>query len=433
NNGGDGFVIARYLTEWNYKCEIYFLGSVDKMTPETKENYLKCQNLNIPIIDTNVELPILDNYHVIIDAILGIGLQGIVRGFSAEVIKHINNAQKLSIAIDIPSGVDADSGQAEIAVNCQYTLTMAAIKQGLLIGQGQRVCGEIFIIDIGIPAELFTKFPPRGKLLTKESVQYPQRNSYFHKGDYGKIGIIAGSKGLTGAAIMASAAALRAGAGLVTLFHQAGLEQIFECQLIEVMTKPIQADVKEFLKEIETQDVLLLGPGIGKSDFMRDIVKAVLINWKKPLVLDADALNIIAANNWQNMLDNPQIIITPHLGEFARLQNVEIKQIYDNSLAYIDQFIQKYRCAILLKSATTIYADSQNLIFDTSGNDGLATGGSGDVLAGIFISFLGQKLPIYQAASAASFLLGKTAEKLADKRKAASIIPTDIINEIFKY
>ncbi|MFO7896526.1 MAG: NAD(P)H-hydrate dehydratase [Candidatus Cloacimonadales bacterium] len=433
NNGGDGFVIARYLVEWGFSCQIFLLGNPEKMSAETKQNYEICQERKIPLLQLSEQLPELQDFQVVVDAIFGIGLQGQVRGFAAEVIQQINRAQKLCIAIDIPSGVDADTGAGEICSNCYCTLSMAARKYGHLLGQGQRASGEVFVIDIGIPDLVFQQFPARAYLLSDESVQYPERSRFAHKGDFGKLGLIAGSRGFSGAAVLAAKAALRAGGGLVTLFHPAGLADIFEIKLTEVMTQTLETDSAKLFAQLQNMDLLLIGPGIGQAATTRQMLHYLLENWQKKIVLDADALNIIAAENWQHLLDNRQLLITPHIGEFARLSNCSIAEIQADPLAKIEQFLDQYNCSLLLKSATTIYADAQHLIFDDSGNDGLATGGSGDLLAGIIASFLGQKLPLWQAAPAASYLLGKTAEKLANSRKPASIIPSDILDEIFKY
>ena len=433
NNGGDGFVIARYLMQWGFYCKIFLLGDESKMTPETYSNFEFCKELKINIEKIDNKKPDLENFQVIVDAIFGIGFKGEIRGFAKAVIVSINETKKLCFSIDIPSGVDANSGAANVCVNANYTLTMAARKYGHLCGKGQRASGEIFVIDIGIPQEVFEKFPPKGLYISDESVSYPVRSRFSHKGDFGRIGIIAGSAGFTGAAVLASQAAVRAGGGLITLFHPVGLEQIFEIKLTEVMTQSIDPELSVFFSKLQKMDVLLIGPGIGKAATTRKLLRFILMFWKKPLVLDADALSIIAENHWQQFLNNPQIVCTPHIGEFARIIECEIEEVLSDPITKVDEFIQNHRCGLLLKSATTIYADQDNLIFDDSGNDGLATGGSGDVLPGIIVSFLGQKLPKEKAAPAASYLMGKIAERLANYRKPASIIPSDIVEDIFKY
>jgi NAD(P)H-hydrate epimerase len=459
NNGGDGFVIARYLKNRKYSIKIFLLGTPDKMSPETLENYESCSDLEIEIIQINNAEIELSEFGLIVDAIFGVGLKGVVKGWRADLIEKINSSGKTVIAIDIASGVDADTGQAEVAINADHTLTMANFKYGHFLEKGREKSGKVKVIDIGIPDELYKKFPPKAELVTEENVKYPERYSLSHKGDYGKVGIIAGSPGFSGAAIMASRATLRSGAGLITLFHPEGMENIFETQLLEVMTQAIpelpfglsrrsetktergkdsnsleSEGLNNFFKKLSSMDVLLVGPGIGTSTETVKLVKKVLQTWDKPLVIDADGLNILSENeDILKMISDKPVILTPHIGEFARLAKKEISEILADPLGELNNFIKKYKCNILLKSATTIFANGKNFVFDISGNDGLATGGSGDVLAGIIVSFLGQKLPLKDAAISASFLMGKTAEKLAEVRKPASIIPSDIIEEIFKY
>ena len=437
NNGGDGFVIARYLKKAGHQSEIFLVDKTNKMSPETFTNFQKCKNLQISEIDSNSRLLNLKPFDLIIDAIFGIGLKGDVRGFIGEIIKKINDAKIKTVSVDIASGVDAETGLAKIAINADVTLTLAAPKYGHFLESGQKKTGNLQIIDIGIPSNLFITFPPKTKLVTQKNVQYPKRHKFSHKGYYGKIGIIAGSVGFSGAAILASKAALRAGAGTITLFHPQGMETIFETQLVEIMTQSIpeqneEIQLEKLFKKLEKMDTLLIGSGIGVNSKNTKLIEALLKFWQKPLILDADALNILAKNpNLFKLLKNTAII-TPHLGEFSRLTKKSIAEIQNNTLNIMQSFAKKYKCSILLKSATTIFYGGKLFTFDISGNDGLSTGGSGDVLAGIIVAFVGQKLPLNEAAISASFLMGKTAEKLADYRKTPSIIPSDIIENIFK-
>jgi len=444
NNGGDGFVIARYLKQWEYKVEIVFTGRKEKMSPETRENYAECLKLKIPIKTIQEEKDWkkaeieLENYDVLVDAIFGIGFQGEVEGFYKELFKIINQADLLKIAIDISSGTEADTGKAANAIISDYTLTMAAFKYGHFLEEGREKAGEVLVIDIGIPEEVFLKYPPAGKLVTADNVKFPLRYKSSHKGNYGKIGIIAASPGYSGAAIMSARAALRAGAGLIKLFHPTGMESIFETALTEVMTNPIpllknkEIDSSMLFKQLEDLDALLVGPGIGTSSQMGKMLEFLLENWQKAIVLDADALNLISQReNLKKKLKGK--LITPHIGEFARLSGEKISRIHGDTIHTLKDFAGKYNCFVLLKSSTTVFSDGKKVIFDITGNDGLSTGGSGDVLAGIIVSFLGQKLDLENAAVSASYLLGATAEKVAETRNPASIIPTDIIEELFKY
>jgi NAD(P)H-hydrate epimerase len=193
-------------------------------------------------------------------------------------------------------------------------------------------------------------------------------------------------------------------------------------------------DTEEFISKLNSMDVLLIGPGIGRSEEMIDLINKIVSSWNKPLILDADALNIISDNKEIiKYIAGKQVLLTPHLGEFARLCDVTIDEVIKDTVQYLQDFVEKYKCNILLKSATSVYCDETEIIFETTGNDGLSTGGSGDVLAGIITSFIGQQLSLKDAAVSASYLMGETAEKLAEIRKPASIIPSDIIENIFKY
>lgn len=443
NNGGDGFVIARLLTQKKFDVQIFLLGNTKKMSPETNENFDLCVEHDIAVVDlknSKIKKSDFSGYTLMVDAIFGIGFKGEVRGNIADVIDAINNSKTKVVSIDITSGLDADTGKSDKAVKADFTLTMEAYKYGHFLGDGRKYSGKTKIIDIGIPENIFDKFPPKLKLMTEHNVQYPTRKPYFHKGDYGRVGIIAGSKGFTGAAMLASRAALRAGAGLLTLFHPPNLNTIFETTLTEVMTFAMPEKDKEnfdnevILQKLREQDVLLIGPGMGTDDKKKNLLIDILKVWDKPAVIDADALNIIARNpEIMKHISGKPFILTPHIGEFARLTGKSITEIQEDIVDELQEFCRKYKCNVLLKSSVSIFCDGMQAIINISGNDGLATGGSGDVLAGIIVSFLAQNLPIEDAASSAAFLLGKTAEKLALSRKTASIIPTDIIEELFKF
>ncbi len=442
NNGGDGFVIARYLFENNYDVSLIVTGNPDKMSEETKDNFEKCINLNMQVdiwkteedfVNANISL---SEYDIVIDAIFGVGLSGDARGWKANLISKINNEANTIVSIDIPSGLDSDTGMGNPAIYADYTLTMAAIKQGMILDEGRRHTGTLQVIDIGIPQEVFEENPPTSYMVTDDNVIYPERDRLSHKGNYGKAVIIAGSPGFSGAAIMASKAALRAGAGLIYLLHPEGMETIFETQLLEVMTKPIETisgninffNLKDFLKD---KTALLIGPGLGVSEYSFALIDYLSKNWDKPIVIDADGINTLAKFKMIKKFSGKQVLLTPHIGEFSRLTQKPIDELKKNIVQNLMDFCKENSVSVLLKSATTIFCDGNSVIFDISGNDGLATGGSGDVLSGIIVSFLSQGLAIKNAAVSASYLMGKTAEYLENFRYTPSIIPSDIITNLF--
>ncbi len=442
NNGGDGFVIARYLFSNNYPVKVIVTGNPEKMSEETKSNYDKCASLNVDIdvVQSWEEFESLNldisEYSLVLDAIFGVGLSGEVRGWKADLINKINQLSNQTVAIDIPSGLDSNNATGNPIVKAEYTLTMAAIKQGLLLENGRKHSGVIKVIDIGIPKETFEVKPTKAYLVTDKNVVYPERDIFAHKGTYGKVAIIAGSPGFSGAAIMASKAALRAGAGLVYLLHPEGMENIFENQLLEVITKPIETmngninfySLKDFLKD---KTAILIGPGLGVNESSFALIDYLSKNWDKPIVIDADGINTVAKFQMIKKYSNKQVLFTPHLGEFARLTGKTIDEIEKNKIDILKEFCEKNNVNVLLKGSTTIFSNGKDLVFDISGNDGLATGGSGDVLAGIIVSFLAQGLDIKNAAVSASYIMGKTAEKLEKIRYTPSIIPSDIIYNLF--
>ncbi len=439
NNGGDGFVIARLLKENGCYPEIFLLGDSNKFSPETKRNFELLSN--IPKYEAaNSFKQNLDDYDLIVDAIYGIGFRGTLNSQIEMIINKINMANSSKIAVDISSGLDADNGLCDNAFNADYTLTMGAYKYGHFLGQGMDYSGIVNVVDIGFPESAFQGISVN--LATRDDIVYPNRKRSYHKANYGKIAIIAGSSEYKGAAVLAARAALKSGAGLITLFHPPEIDP--STQLTEVMCRPIPQDFynhhktndyalheSEILDFIKDYDVLLLGPGIGVSPFSTNLVDIITKHWKKPLVLDADALNILSQNpQWLDRLENA--IITPHIGEFARLCNKTSQDILDNPIRHAVEFSSKYNLVLLLKSSYRLIIASGDIRIDISGNDGLATGGSGDVLAGITVSFLGQNLSPFNAAVSASYLLGTTAEYCNEYLHTPAITPTDIIDNLFR-
>ena len=438
NNGGDGFVIGRYLSNWGYKVTIILTGLIDKMSTETLDNYHSCLEMNITVKAISsyeewqaVKISIAD-FSMVIDAIFGVGLKGNLRGWIVKLIAEINDRSKLTVAIDIASGVDANNGTAESAIKAEYTLTMAALKYGSVIEAGKWHSGKITVIDIGIPLEVISGKEPKSMLIDAGSVIFPERKGYYHKGNYGRIAIIAGSPGYSGAAVLSSRAALRSGAGLITLFHPQGMELIFETHLLEVMTRVIPEKSEEFTRQLKRFDAVLFGPGVGTSHTAEAILEMLVKEWEKTLVIDADGLNLLSSRkDLLPRLINKDVLLTPHIGEFSRLTGISTEEILKDPVKNLMTFCQENKLKVLLKSSTSIFCDGEELLFCAAGNDGLATGGSGDVLSGIIISFIGQGLNVSKAATSASWVLGETAEKLTAKRETRSIIPSDIIENLF--
>jgi NAD(P)H-hydrate epimerase len=435
NNGGDGFVISRWLSQKEFSVKIILIGNMNKMSKVTKLNYRLTKLLDITTLEYSNKESIVSEINtsdIIIDAIFGIGFYGKVAEPYLSIFREINLSSKTKISIDIASGIDSNTGNLDSAIKADYTLTISFPKYGQLIGKGREFSGEILNIDIGIPMKIIKQIQPKANLITNLSL--PVRNKFSHKGVFGKIGIIAGSPGYSGAGIMAGKSALKAGAGLVTLIHPQEMNFIFETQIIEAMT--FGYSKKNYLEEIKNKisgmDAILIGPGLGTSQTALNILKMLLSDWAKPLVIDADGINILSLNKeLLEFLADKDVVITPHVGEFSRLVGKTVEEINDNPIQNIKNFYDKSHIPVLLKSFTSIFYDGDSLIFNISGNDALSTGGSGDVLAGIIISLLGQKMSIKEASVNASFILGKTAELVSEKMNSTrKVLPSDIIENL---
>ncbi len=451
NNGGDGFVIARWLKQNNINTKVILLGNVSKFSESTKNNYKACLALNIEITQLDSIEQAFDfhiNNNVCIDAVFGNGFSGALPALHSTLFAKINDESSLTISIDLPSGLSADTGSADLnAIRADYTLCIAFYKYGHLINRGKELCGKIEIVDICIPNNLLSEEYSKVKLVNREDISYPNRFKTSHKGDYGKVAIFAGSEQFTGAAVLSANACLNAGAGLIYLFSSSAMRNRYDASLIEVIKVTIPEkdhlpDSISLEKMLQSMDCILIGPGIGTEEYSLELVKTVLKQAKmKPVILDADALNIISKN--RELLEDMKgknVLLTPHIAEFARLSNHNQADIQENQIVYLKEFVTKYQVTVLLKSSVSLCSNNEDISIIANGNDGLSTGGSGDVLAGIIASFVAQNMRtnsnlkevLYHAAVSGSYLLGETADSLNEIYETAAITPQRIINNIFK-
>jgi len=446
NNGGDGAVIARWLKESGSNIIILHISS-KAPTPETKANLKICEKLSIPVItienvnDYNEVMDDNPDLSLIIDAIFGIGFKGELSQKMHQIIKCVNEEAVPIVAIDIPSGIDADNGTGANAIKASVTLALGAYKYGHFLAKGAEYSGKLYLVDIGIPG-LFYRVVECGRLLELADIRIPDRYEFADKTAYGSVAVFAGSPGLTGAAVLACQAALRSGAGLITLYHQPDLAQIFEIKLTEVMTRSIPEDGKGLpdtaavMRMLDKHTTILIGPGIGQDDHTLKLMECVL-TYKKddqytPMVIDADGLRLLAKHrHLMDHLADREIVLTPHIREFAALTEASVSEINRDTITYLKHFVGKYRCKVLLKGRVTIYCDDQYLLFNKTGNDGLATGGTGDVLAGMITAYLAQKMPLPWAAISASQVMGLTANNISKNRLCMSITPSDLIDHLF--
>lgn len=457
NNGGDGFVAGMYLAKQKAKVKFFLLGKKTELKGDAQVNLKKALKMKLPIVEISDAKKIPEKFEcdLMIDAIFGTGFKGEVGGLEKEVIKKINESKIPVLAVDIPSGLDADTGKAKsICVQAHHTVTMGLPKIAQVFYPGKDFCGEVTIVDIGIPAEVTQAVNSDLNLITEEEVRklLPYRPGDVHKGDCGKILILAGSTGLTGAACLASLSALRIGAGLVTLGVPETLNPIFEIKLTEVITKPLPDVGKKgalalrglggITPYLENSDCHAIGPGLGQHFETLELVRRLVTSRiNKPLVLDADGLNAFAKDSTPLKNLPYPLIITPHIGELSRLINLPIEEIIKDRVNISRKVAQEYNLILVLKGAPTLVAGPSGQVYvNSTGNPGMATAGSGDVLTGMIAGLLGQKLKldkdkssmliVLESALAVVYLHGLCGDLAKKEKTEYGLIAGDILEKI---
>lgn len=444
NNGGDGFVIARYLKQSGADVLTILLGNKSDVKGDAATNLARAEQLGIPIRQLadpgQIEIP--SEAWLIIDAIFGTGFNGDIQEPICSVIDKINAADCPIVAVDCPSGLDGATGRvSNPTVKAHLTVTFGLPKIGQALYPGKSYCGNLEIIDIGFPAGLDKDI--NTYIITEQlAASYlPARNPESHKGDYGKLFILAGSIGYTGAATLTSLAALRSGTGLVILGIPESLNAIMETKVTEVITKPLP-DVRkgghlatrgmgEIRQQVNWADALAIGPGIGTHHETTELVNRLVRQIEKPAVIDADGLNIIAKDISVLKEHKGPLVISPHYGEFARLTKLPIEEIFQNRFELAKAFAKEHNLTLILKGAPSIVATKSDEIYiNYSGNDGMATAGSGDVLTGLIAGFLAQGLDSEKAAILATYAHGLAGDLAAGELGRRGMIAGDILRMV---
>lgn len=450
NNGGDGMAVARMLYLEGNSVEVWLIGNPEKCSEETKKQYDILKAYEVPVVEQKEEFcaqgctqdsdleraQTQTAYTLMIDALFGIGLSRNVEGVHREAIEEMNRLEGTKIAIDIPSGIHADSGA--VMGNCFYadhTVTFAYNKTGLWLYPGADAAGQIHIADIGITKESFLEKEPQMLMPQAEDLtRLPKRKADSNKGTYGKVLVIAGSEEMSGAAYFSAKAAYLSGCGLVKVFTHEKNRTMLTTRLPEAI--PVTYDGKKNLKEsliaaVQWADVLVLGPGLGHSDTARQIVKLTIQTAAVPIVVDADALNLLSEE--LEILKGPHtdLIVTPHLGEMSRLVDMPIEYIKKNILMTAQDFSREYNVICVLKDARTITSIPYGKTYvNTSGNHGMATAGSGDVLTGIIAGFLAGGLTPEEAAVFGVYVHGLSGDAMVEKTGYYSLMAEDILDGI---
>lgn len=449
NNGGDGFVVARYLALVGVDVTVYLLSEPERFTGDALANLQIARNLKLPIkllisqeqlAEYQAEIHASD---VIVDAIFGTGLKGAVRGFAADVIDDINATGKPIVAVDLPSGLDADTGKPEgVCIRASHTVTMGLPKRGLLLYPGADLAGQLTIADIGFPQSVINAENIAVNWVQKHDAArlIPQRPRNSHKGTFGHVFVIAGSVGLTGAAALASESALRVGAGMVTLGVPESLNPIMEEKLTEVMTVPLpETDVQslsidakaKIFSFLERANVVAIGPGLSRNPETVELIHQLCTEIQLPKVIDADGLNALSEK--RELLDqlNAQTILTPHPGEMARLLSSTPQVVESDRIGVAQQFAQQHGVTLVLKGAPTIIADASGDVYiNSTGNPGMATAGMGDVLTGAIAGLLAQSLSPVDAAVLGVYLHGLAGNIAAQKVGEYGLLAGDALSAL---
>jgi NAD(P)H-hydrate epimerase len=449
-NGGDGFVVARLLRQRHCEARVALLAPPSSLKGDAATNLKRfqkgggrCHAIDKKSALDSALVPLLHTSDLLVDAIFGTGLNAPVKGLPASAIALMNASGRPIVAIDLPSGLDGDHGSVlGTAITAALTVTLARPKRGLYLGIGPNHAGVIRVADIGIPANLIAAAKIPVTLLEAADIRplLPKRPRTAHKGTFGHAGIIAGSAGKTGAAAMAAMAALRVGTGLVTVAAPRSVSDVLEAKLLEAMTVAVpETETRTLSKQAlepllafaADKTALAIGPGIGTHPETQALVHNLLGEAKRPMVLDADGLNAVAghADILSRVFGTP--ILTPHPGEMARLLGTTSADIQRDRLGAASRLARERNVCVVLKGAGTVIAGPDGrLAVNSTGNPGMATAGTGDVLTGIIAGLLAQGLPPWEAACAGTYLHGLAGDLAASEQGEAGLIAGDVIRAV---
>lgn len=448
NNGGDGFVVARHLWNEGVFVRVFCIVEEKQISGDARINYNILKNMGIPIefISSINDIKELENEppDMLVDALLGTGIKGAVEGFAKELIDFINkNIETQVLSIDLPSGLDASSCLVSgSAIRADITVTMALPKRCHALYPAKNYVGELYIADIGIPPFVLTRDEVKVEMLEETDIVLPFRYPDANKYDVGKVAVLAGSKGYTGAAALAAHAAMKIGAGLVILAVPESMNPIMEQKLTEVITRPLKETPQQTIGKrslpgirelLEWCDVLAIGPGLGRSEEVQEAIISILKTFRGSTVIDADALFALA--NYPEILKkghHPNWILTPHLGEFRRFFPEESKEaLAANRIEKAQLFAKEHGLTLLLKGSPALVAlPNQRVFLNPTGNVGLASGGTGDVLTGFIAGLLAQGFDADEAAYTANFVHGYTADYVVEKETVYTLLAGDLITHL---
>lgn len=455
NNGGDGLVTARFLINRGYDVKVALLGKKDDLASECRKNYEILINQSSDVFldrilradsernsysyeDLSYDFKMsLIEADIVVDALLGTGISKDITGPLKEIIDFVNKNKKFIVSIDIPTGINSDTGViCGAAIKADITVALGCYKLGHFLGNGRDYSGKLVLGDISLP-KIFEN-EGRISLLEEEKIKLllKKRKINSHKGNYGHTVVLGGSKGMMGAPLLAGLAALRSGSGLVTAIIPEEISLAFQSSFPEMMTYPVKNwsnETERIINFINTKDVLIIGCGFGQEDEKTEFFKNIINTIKIPTVIDADGLNILSQDIDIIKNINVPLVLTPHIGEMARLIKADKNSILSSPHKVASDFASQYNVYVVLKSSLSAIAEPKgNVYLSTYGNPGMATAGSGDVLSGIIGSFIGQGYDIISSLKLALAIHGLAGNIAKEEKGENAIVATDIINNLHK-
>lgn len=435
NNGGDGFAIARILQNNRYSVETFCVGNPEHYTEETQEQMHRLQECGGKI---TYGMPQEDSYSVVIDAVFGVGLSRKVEGRYRQVIEQMNRMRGTKFAVDIPSGLSATTGCIlGCAFKADYTVTFQLKKIGLELSQGRTMVGRVIVPDIGISTDSICEDQEIVRTAGKDIYRkmLPDRPEDSNKGTYGRLLVIAGSKGMAGAAYLNAHAAYMTGAGLVRIYTSSDNREILQTLLPEaIVTTYEEYNKEELLSLLTWADSVCIGSGLGMSRLSEKILKTVIEYVKVPCLIDADGLNLLAENkNYLNQMAERRFVITPHMKEMSRLTGTPVEELKADRIQILKDFISRYRITCVLKDSRTLIASEEKGIrMNLTGNSAMAKAGSGDVLAGVISGWMVQEKEAEDAAELGTYIHGLSGDLAKFEKGVYSVMARDLIEYISK-
>mgnify|MGYP002517253065 CR=1 FL=1 len=434
NNGGDGLALARLLAADGYTVSVKCVGDPEKATGQWKAQWQTLQHFPVKT-DSNTQA---DEYNVIVDALFGVGLSRPVEGSYAEAVEEMNAAKGFKLALDVPSGICSDTGRVlGCAFRADVTVTFGFCKRGLMMHPGAEYAGEVRTAGVGIGPESFLGQEPEMYTYEKGSVHLTRRSAAGNKGTFGKALLVAGSNGMAGAAILAARAAYRTGAGMVKVITAEENRQIIQQGIPEAL----YGSCRQLAESLDWADVIAIGPGIGREEQALQCLKTVVERSRKPLVLDADALNLLAEDSGKALaeklrnqgLESRVTLLTPHVGELSRLLQRTILECKEDLPTCAKILAERFHAIAVAKDARTVVCKEQGACYlNTTGNSGMATAGSGDVLTGVILGLLAQGAEAMDAATYGVYLHGMAGDLAAGLHTEYGVMAGDIADCLMK-